>query len=257
MHPTRQPFPVSTRRFLSWRGAFRHGLMLLLFLIPCSFAAQENPPSPVFPEERHHELREDLSYQPDEKEEEPEEKDDRKDWWDFKAYENWSFDLSSGTTIFILALLLAGLGFLIYRILGDVEMRKRTRGEEEEQDEINIDDLEEEVLVAEGVSLSLLERAERAGQYDIAVRLLYIQLLKELQDGGLIKYRRDFSNRDYQQQLSGSAFLENFREVTADYERFWYGKYPIERLGYRLVYGKFNTLKAVIQAATAKPDPYV
>jgi hypothetical protein len=229
--------------------------MLCLLLVPFTFMAQENQPSPVFPEERHRELKEDLSYQQDKKEEAP--KEDTESWWDFDAYENWSFDLSSGTSIFILVLLLAGLGFFIFHILGDVEMRKRTRGEEEEQDEINIDDLEEEHLVAEGVSVSLQERAERAGQYDVAVRLLYIQLLKELQDGGLIKYRRDFSNRDYQQQLRGTAFLEDFRVVTADYERFWYGKYPIERLGYRLVYGKFTTLNASIQAATAKPDPYV
>jgi len=230
--------------------------MLFLLLAPFTFMAQEDLPSPIFPEERHQELREDLSYEQDKQKEKEQEKD-VEDWWNFEAYENWSFDLSNGTSIVILLILLAGLGFLIFRILGDVEMRKRTRGDEEEQDEINIDDLEEEVLVAQGVSLSLLERAERAGQYDVAVRLLYIQLLKELQDGGLIKYRRDFSNRDYQQQLRGTVFLEDFREVTVDYERFWYGKYPIERLGYRLVYGKFTTLNAAIQAATAKPDPYV
>lgn len=255
MHPTRQLHSVFTHKLLSWKGPFLSGWILFLLLLPFNFMAQENQPSPVFPEERHQELREDLSYQQDKKEEEPKD-EDSESWWDFEGYENWSFDLSNGTSIVILVLLLAGLGFLIFRILGDVEMRKRTRGEEEEQDEINIDDLEEEHLVAEGVSVSLLERAERAGQYDVAVRLLYIQLLKELQDGGLIKYRRDFSNRDYQQQLRGTAFLEDFKEVTADYERFWYGKYPIERLGYRLVYGKFTTLNASIQAATAKPDTY-
>ncbi|WP_157471967.1 hypothetical protein [Neolewinella persica] len=234
----------------------RGGWILFLFLSPFAFMAQENQSSPMFPAERHQELREDLAYEQKKQEEEKLEEDLEK-WWNFEAYENWSFDLSSGTSIVILVLLLAGLGFLIFRILGDVEMRKRTREAGEEQDEINIDDLEEEVLVAEGVSVSLLERAERAGQYDVAVRLLYIQLLKELQDGGLIKYRRDFSNRDYQQQLRHTAFLQDFREVTANYERFWYGKYPIERLGYRLVYGKFTTLNAAIQAATAKPDPYV
>jgi hypothetical protein len=256
MNPTRQLFPISAHKLLRWRGSFCSGWLLFLLLAPFTFMAQENQPNPVFPEDRHQELREDLSYQQDKKEADLDE-EDLENWWDFEGYENWSFDLSSGTSIIILVLLLAGLGFLIFRILGDVEMRKRTRGEEEEQDEINIDDLEEELLVAEGVSVSLLERAERAGQYDVAVRLLYIQLLKELQDGRLIKYRRDFSNRDYQRQLRGTAFLEDFREVTADYERFWYGKYPIERLGYRLVYGKFTTLNASIQAATAKPDPYV
>ena len=76
-------------------------------------------------------------------------------------------------------------------------------------------------------------------------------------DGGLIKYRRDFSNRDYQNQLRSSSFLTDFRDVTANYERYWYGKYPIERLSYRLVRRKFTALNAAIQAATAKPDTYV
>ena len=93
---------------------------------------------------------------------------------------------------------------------------------------------------------------ERAGQFDIAVRLLYIQLLKELQDGGLIKYRKDFSNRDYQTQLKGTGFLAGFREVIQEYERYWFGKYPIDRLSYRNIYQRFTALNERIRAATAK-----
>ena len=242
---------------------FIPGLRLVLMLVaglglPPLFGQQAA--SPVFPADRHGELMEELEFTKDKEEDEDEEEaeEDFDSWWDsLSGYENWNIDLSSGTTIVILALLLGGLGYLIYLMLGDVDMRKRTRGEEEEQDKINISEIEEEQLVAEGVSLTLLQRAENAGQFDVAVRLLYIQLLKELQDGGLIKYRRDFSNRDYQNQLRRSKFLNDFRDVTADYERYWYGKYPIERLSYRLVHRKFTTLNAAIQAATAKPDSYV
>ena len=198
----------------------------------------------------------DLDYSKKNKKEK-ETEEDLDNWWDdVSSYENWNIDLSNTSTLVIFFLLLAGLGYLIYLMLGDVNMRKRTKGEDEEQDQINISEIEEEQLVAEGVSLTLLQRAENAGQFDIAVRLLYIQLLKELQDGSLIKYRRDFSNRDYQNQLRRSTFLADFRDVTADYERYWYGKYPIERLSYRLVYRKFTALNAAIQAATAKPDSY-
>lgn len=201
---------------------------------------------------------EDLDYSKKKKEEEEKIEEDLDKWWDsLGSYENWNIDLSNGTTLIILLLLLTGLGYLIYRMLGDVDMRKRTKGDNEEMDKISISEIEEEQLVAEGVSLTLLQRAENAGQFDIAVRLHYIQLLKELQDGGLIKYRRDFSNRDYQNQLRRSSFLNDFRDVTADYERYWYGKYTIDRLSYRLVHRKFTTLNVAIQAATAKPDSYV
>jgi len=210
--------------------------------------------------DRREELIKELDYTKEEEEEEEPEEDAELPawlkWFSSDETDNWDFDLSKESTITILAVLLSALSFFIYRMLDDVNLRKRAR-EEEEEDKIDFEDIEEEVLVAKGVSLTLLQRAENSGQFDVAVRLLYIQLLKELQDGGLIKYRRDFSNRDYQNQLRASEFLPDFREVTADYERFWYGKYFIERLGYRLVHRKFITLNAAIKAATAKPDAYV
>jgi len=227
-------------------------IMLCILLLSAGHMAAQGDKSPVFPEKRHQELIEEITFLPDDKAEEEEEKLPDPDW-DF----NWDFDLSSTTTIIIFSILIAALGFLIYRMLGDVNMRKRTRGEgDEDQEFIDLEDIEEEKLVATGVSLSLLERAEEAGQFDVAVRLLYIQLLKELQDAGLIQYRRDYSNRDYQKQLAGKDVLPDFRDVTIDYERYWYGKYAIEKLGYRLVQRKFNVLSNQIVSSSAKVSPH-
>lgn len=232
---------------------------MLLLLASSSFTVAQEQPSPVFPEERYQELKEELDFTPPKEKEEEEEPEEEEitdaDWFDWK-WESWEVDLSSGTTWVIFAVLLGVLGFIIYRILGDISLRKRTRGEEEEQDEINVEDIEEERMVADGVSLSLLERAERAGQFDVAVRLLYIQLLKELQDAGLIKYRKDFSNRDYQNQLRGGEVLADFRKVTYEYERYWFGKYPIDRLSYRNTYQHFQALNERIRALTPKSDSY-
>ncbi|MEM6773123.1 MAG: hypothetical protein AAF597_21280, partial [Bacteroidota bacterium] len=229
--------------------------MLLVVTGSLGLNAQDQP-SPVFPEDRHQELVEELDFTPPAEEKpEPEASTDSENWFDWD-WEPWQIDFSSGTTWIIFLALLGLLGFIIYRILGDVSLRKRTRGEAEEQDEINIEDIEEEQLVAQGVSLSLLERAERAQQFDVAVRLLYIQSLKELQDAGLIKYRKDFSNRDYQNQLRGSDVLEDFQTVTYAYERYWFGKYPIDRLSYRNTYQRFQALNERIRAKAPQADAY-
>ena len=210
--------------------------------------------SPIFPADRFAEIREALDYP---LEDVPEEKATQEnDWFDW--LNNIDLDFSETNVQIILGILLVALGVLIYRILDDVNLRRRLRGEEEEEDKIEISDLEEERMVAEGVKQSLLERAESTKQFAVAVRLLYIQLLKELQDGGLIKYRRDYSNRDYQHQLAASSFLEEFRAVTADYERYWYGKYTVDQLSYRLTKQKFTSLSAdVRRATTPKNDDYV
>lgn len=228
---------------------------LMLFLGPLALPAQAAP-SPVFPDARHEELMKSLDFTPPEVTETEEEEiseGSSPNW----SWENWEIDLSSTTTWIIFGVLLLVLGFFVYRILDDVSIRKRTKGEDEGLDEIKVEDIEEEELVVAGVSLSLLERAERASQFDIAVRLLYIQLLKELQDGGLIKYRKDFSNRDYQNQLTGHELLADFRAVTYEYERYWFGKYPIDRLSYRNTYQRFQALNARIQALTIKASNHV
>ena len=196
----------------------------------------------VFPEARHAELREEVVFTPPEAEEEEE----------VEVAEPWSFDALELPKPVIYGaglLLLALFGVLVYRILSDVELRRRVKIEGGDEDRIAIEEIEEEALVASGVSLSLQERAERAGQYDVAVRLLYIQLLKDLQDGTHIKYRRDYSNRDYQLQMAGSDLLGEFKGVTVDYERYWYGKYAIDTLSYRLVKRKFLALTGTIRSA--------
>lgn len=214
---------------------------------------QSSSPSPIFPPDRLAELREDMDYPL--KEEVDVETTDDLDWFDW--LNDLDFSLTDTSTILPLVLILLGLGYVIYRILGDVSLRRRTRDPNEEE-KIVIGDLEEERMVAEGVELSLLERAERTGQYDVAVRLLYIQLLKELQDASLIKYRRDYSNRDYQHQLGQSDFLPAFRNVTTDYERYWFGKYLLDRLSYRLTSRKFRELSAGVRAsARPQTDDYV
>ncbi|OAV43551.1 hypothetical protein [Lewinella sp. 4G2] len=209
----------------------------------------------VFAPGRHAELREEVVFTPPEEQEEEVEEVEK----DISTSNDWTFGdfkVSREIAYVMLGVLLLLLGILVYRILGDVELRKRIRGNEEEQDQIMIEEIEEEALVASGVSLSLQERAEKAGQFDIAVRLLYIQLLKDLQDNGLIKYRRDYSNRDYQRQMRGSELLGEFREVTVDYERYWYGKYSIDALSYRLVKRKFAALTNHIQQASTTTPPH-
>ena len=233
-------FSIFTFRLVAGVPLLRGGLMLMLLLtLQTIGASQEATISPVFPEERHEELREELVYEPPEEEEITEETEPP---WDF----NWDFDLSPTTSLILLLVLLLPLGYLIYRMLGDIEGRKRAK-ERVAEAPLSIENIEEEKMVATGVAPSLLLQAEESGRYDVAIRLLYIQLLKELQDAGHIKYRRDYSNRDYRLQLRGNKLLPDFRTVTADYARYWYGKYPVARLTYRTVNQRFITLNKAIQ----------
>ena len=207
---------------------------------------QTDPASPPFPTERHAELREELHYEAPAA---PTPDQPSSGWkWDFDF--DWLTDMSPLFTLLVLILVLIPLGVIIYKLLGAVAARCRARRGGGAAGEVRLDEIEEEEMVLGGVKRSLLQRAEDAGQYDVAVRLLYIRLLKDLNDRELIRYRKDLSNRDYRRQLAGQSVAADFREVTDDYERYWYGKYRIDRLSYRLVREKFDHLSEQLQPET-------
>ena len=70
-----------------------------------------------------------------------------------------------------------------------------------------------------------LAEAEAAGNWRLAVRLGYLQLLKTLADGGLINWQPDKTNRAYLAELPATGPLRPaFREATQQFEYVWYGE---------------------------------
>ena len=194
--------------------------ILSLLLLPAAAVAQGGE---VFPQERLRELREEIRYvpPPPEPEEPP-------------AFEMPTLDLSAFRNPLIIGLgllLAAGLGLLLYRLLREGSAPRRAAPAPPSP--VDISRIEEERAVHEGVPADLIAAAEAAGQYTDAVRLRYLNLLGDLRRAGLIRWRRDYSNRDYQRQLAGHALAPAFRTATATYERYWFGRYPIDRLAYR------------------------
>lgn len=62
-----------------------------------------------------------------------------------------------------------------------------------------------------------------SGRYRSAIRYLYLRSLRDLQDRGLLTYKRDRTNRAYARDLAGTAFAVPFSECVRVFERVWYG----------------------------------
>lgn len=108
--------------------------------------------------------------------------------------------------------------------------------------QVRANDIVEAELVERGVDPELLRRAEAAGQYDLAIRLLYITALTDLNRGGAIRYRKDRSNRDYLDQLRDHPARADFRLLTLAYERYWYGQYAADAIAYRAARSQYTAL---------------
>ncbi|GAB4092096.1 DUF4129 domain-containing protein [Flaviaesturariibacter terrae] len=95
---------------------------------------------------------------------------------------------------------------------------------------------EEEAEAAEDIFNRNFEReiaaAVAGGDYRLAIRLRYLQLLRELSDRNIIQYRSGATNGVYVSQLWGSAYYTDFFRITRTFEYAWYGMLPVTQTAY-------------------------
>jgi len=209
------------------------------------------------PEARHRELIEQLNYEgkppPEKKPEQPRER--RRDDGDISASQDAdSFlnlgDLPRQVVYAILFLLVACLAFFIYRMIDFFDSRRQLPSEKTAA-RVDISEIQEERLNVRETE-TLLQRAERHEQYDLAIRLQFLALLKQLDEQSLIHYKKDKINREYILEMDATDYGDDFYSLTTDFERNWYGQYPLDRLSYRLIAEKFQAFRGRI--ARTKTD---
>ncbi len=85
-----------------------------------------------------------------------------------------------------------------------------------------------------------IHKAVRSGNYRMAVRMLYLQLLRNLSDREIIQYSTDKTNSQYLAQLSGTKFYNDFFTLTRHFDYIWYGEFPLTEEGYALLEKDFR-----------------
>lgn len=142
--------------------------------------------------------------------------------------------------ILIYAIVIALVGFVLYKFAPFLARRFGIREKKEEKDRVILgeriaSDKSAEDLFAEA------ERLAREGDLRGAIRKGYVALLCELSDRKIIGLARYKTNRDYLRDVSKRTdIFENVAGLTGNFERNWYGLRPSEqgdweefRAGYR------------------------
>jgi hypothetical protein len=143
--------------------------------------------------------------------------------WDFRLGEGWSLLMK----ILFFTILGTLLVFLIYQFLKNSDQSSPTdEGAFAESDQT-------EALLSLEALVEQLDRtevdpyirdAEAKQHYDLAIRLHFLAALKQLHQGGYIRWKKDHTNRVYLQQLYGQAPYTPFRELSYIFEHCWYGR---------------------------------
>ena len=106
------------------------------------------------------------------------------------------------------------------------------------------DNLEKPVENIEELDIqTLLERATKAGDFKLAIRLYYLRLLKKLHEQKMIVWKKDKTNRDYLSELfSRDFFFDEISRLTLSYESVWYGDHMLRSESFHKLTDRFEIL---------------
>ncbi|HEY2722374.1 MAG TPA: hypothetical protein VGI82_11645, partial [Chitinophagaceae bacterium] len=85
-----------------------------------------------------------------------------------------------------------------------------------------------------------IDAAINAENYRLAIRLLFLRLLKNLSEKNIIQYKQDRTNFDYLSQLTSSGYYSDFFRLTVNYEYAWYGKFNVNRETFAIIKNDFE-----------------
>lgn len=152
------------------------------------------------------------------------------------------FNTSLGSNLFywgILPLAMLVFGYFIFRVVG---MRVGVPFGKENKENPLAYTQEEENIHKIDFDKAIQQAAEEKN-FKLAVRLLYLQALKNLSDTGKINWQINKTNREYGYELGGTNLGQPFGELTLLFERNWYGNIPPREMdfgGIKNLFTDFN-----------------
>lgn len=143
----------------------------------------------------------------------------------------------------IVLLILILLGFIIYySVNGDV--LRGARNKKLQALNIAVSQLEENLDKAE--IKPILAQAIEAGDYNLAIRLHYLSIIQGLSNRKFIRWKKDKTNYDYIREMRQHPLEASFREITAVFERVWYGSAVLTRADFQQLEPGFVKLEREI-----------
>ena len=128
-------------------------------------------------------------------------------------------------------------GFIIWYLAGsNVSLfRKKAKAiGDEEQDEVETEDIFAINYLKE------IDKAARQENYRLAIRLMFLRLLKNLSEKNIIQYNHGRTNFDYLLQLQPTRYYKDFFRITRNYEYSWYGQFEVNEQAYHIIRNDFD-----------------
>ena len=202
-----------------------------------AYLGEEQAPN-AFDEDAHKKIADDINSafeepEPEEEEaaEEPEDDDDESD------FDAPDFKMPEGLLkVLLIALVVAALGFLLYRTFAGTLFLTNTKVDEatyrlmaEMEEDLPNSDLDR-----------YLQQALSDGNHKLAIRIYYLTIIQTLQDKGLIAWKKDKTNNAYLREMRNHDTYREFRATTRLFERVWYSNMRFGEQQYQKMAPRFQ-----------------
>jgi hypothetical protein len=144
--------------------------------------------------------------------------------------------------VLIIILVLIGIGYTIHRMLQQPQ-NKRIAYDGTEITSDNVDQYLHETDLDR-----FLKDALNQQNYALAIRLYYLQIIKDLSNKNAIKWSKEKTNRDYQREMRSHHLADPFRRATRSFEQVWYGSEVLSAARYADLEPQFKALLGQINA---------
>ena len=92
-----------------------------------------------------------------------------------------------------------------------------------------------------------IEKALGKRNYRLAIRLLYLSTLKQLNDAHFIQWQADKTNSAYINELTDAEKRQSFSILTRQFEYVWYGDFPVDGPSFQNINTLFHDFKTMLK----------
>jgi hypothetical protein len=146
-------------------------------------------------------------------------------------------------------LIILGVGtilFILYKLVEADSIFGRADKKLTDKDIAFAENADEEELLKKEL-LDYIKKAEAAQNYKVAVRLRYLDVIQNLNDRAIIRWKREKTNLQYYREISDGQMKAPFKIVTRHYEDVWFGEKSIDGSQYNLMVVDFLEMQKHIQ----------
>jgi hypothetical protein len=92
-----------------------------------------------------------------------------------------------------------------------------------------------------------IDKAEGQRNFRMAIRLMFLRLLKDMAQKNIIQYKQDKTNLDYLLQLHPTGYYDHFFRITRHYEYSWYGQFGVSEEAYKIIRSEIKQFDRKLQ----------